>query len=492
MSFYDKYQEFLDYKDTDDYQKYLNLVKLSLSNEKICPSCSYQVVMNKDTDIVKLNCKKKCGWSYELKYPVYVNLYEKLYQYKQDKSDVIYKMIGLIQGFDGNISKESNIKKSFDNLKRQYKEIDEKIVDIESIFKNEAEEVEQTSDEGFEIFNKLIDMYLERKKVFSRIKKQILRRHKIELMNAYNEKLGKDKLYQLGDRIGISPEDVDNWIKWFGYIQKYADMLKELHELAETENEQKDYVDEINNNLMVEMPEIKEIEVKTQSGGDFLSQYRDKFGIDDDLDDDMAGGFSLREQEHEQEHEHEQDGGDSDYDSDAVMENNATVQQPIAQPIGQPMTQPIGQPIGQSMTQPIGQPMTQPMTQPIGQPNKAVQPVESVPVPPPIPVPAPVPVPVSAPAPAPVQTVGVIRGTLDPKHSDDPMNMIPRKRNDILTPLKETTAPGAVGKMKINLTSSQLQHLQGGNSDKQEQKLPTVKEQNGADADADEDDLDFF
>ena len=87
-SLYEKYEEFLDYKDSDDYQKYLNLVKLYFSNEKLCPECAHKVAPKKseDADGVRLMCKDKCGWYYEFKFPEYVNLYDVLYRYKKDKN----------------------------------------------------------------------------------------------------------------------------------------------------------------------------------------------------------------------------------------------------------------------------------------------------------------------------------------------------------------------------------------------------------------------
>ena len=65
--------------------------------------------------------------------------------------------------------------------------------------------------------------------------------------------------------------------------------------------------------------------------------------------------------------------------------------------------------------------------------------------------------------------------------------MIPRLRNDILTPLKTTDGQSG-GQMKINLTKSQMQHLQSGGKTSDQQKLDPVKEE----FNDDNDDVDFF
>lgn len=494
-SLYDKYIDFLEYKDTDDYQRYLNLVKMHFSEDKICPECSHQVMPKKseDADAVQLICKDKCGWYYEFVFPKYVNLYEKAYQYKKERNDIVYKIIALLKSYNGDVKKDSGIKNSFDNLKRQYIESGKKIDDIEKIFKDEGKEIEETEDERFEVFNKLIDMYMERKKVFNRIQHRILRRHKLELMNAYLKKLEKDKLYQLGEKMSITPEDVDSWIKWFGFIEKYSEMLKNLHEITETESEQKDYVYEINMNLMISKPEVRELELdKAEKDEGFLEKFKDAIenevkgededesendvsvGAESDSDNeeesgDMSGGFGMPRTDPQDENGVAQGGVAQSGVTSGVVPN---VDAPVVgtQPADSLQTandKLLG--LQKKLDEALSglQNATNKVTQGAapGAPGASAAP--------------------TAPG-VQVQPTGVVSGgavaarappqppikwgTLDPKHPNDPLNFVPRKRVGILTPLEQGVDGGGVGgggggsgggaeSIKINLSRSQYQHL---------------------------------
>lgn len=479
-SLYEKFNEFLDYKDMDEYQKYLNLVKMSLTQDKICPECAHQVALKKgdDVDAIQVLCKDKCGWYLEFKFPTYINLYEKLFNLKKERTDIVYKIIGLLQKFNGDIGKEGGVKKSFEELKRQYVAYGKKIEDIEKIFGDEAGEMEELVDERFDIFNKLIDMYTERQNIFRKIKKRLLRRHKLELMRAYDNKLPKDKLYQMGGKMGITPEDVDAWIKWFGYVMKYKEMLDKLHELTEEEQSKKDYIDEINMKLMVEMPVVKELKLaekdKKKDDGGFLSKYEGEFddGVESIVEK-IEGDESESENESGEESDDDIKGGGffGDVGGEAhggvvgapadpqVVSVPINVANPSAPSALATEISALKQGLDEAEQKLNGTQVGAPVNVPVNAPVNA--PVN-------VPVDAPVGVP-AAPAAVPAASAAVgnpvknniMKGTLDPHHRGDPLYMIPKKRANVLTPLRPDAGGGRETSMKINLSKSQMQHLGG-------------------------------
>ena len=178
-----------------EYDKYLNVFFNSLKEQK-CDECTGVTYYKKNSiseyDFV-IECKsKKCFWGKKVSVNKYLNIDEKLTELKSQKTGILFSINNSIRMDDED---------TFNKLKKQYNNVNQKINDLEKQYIDNKGKLMEYNDKIYNFSRELYKLFFNRKKVYesinyekfnSGIKDDLLKIYKNEIYGK-NGIEGKDK-----------------------------------------------------------------------------------------------------------------------------------------------------------------------------------------------------------------------------------------------------------------------------------------------------------
>lgn len=254
MNYTDKYSKYIDFLASKDYKEYINGLRLFFNNSpnQLCPKCNKPTIEKAyDNGIIYMKCTNpKCDWKLSIETAEYKDLYKTLYDDKKSSKELLYQLLNT---------------DDFSSTKEKYLAEKTEIKSIVDIFEMQQKELDKKITEKIELYSEISIMYYKRKQIFSQIEKSIDSKLKHALLDIYkNEyKTMTDSRYKsVSKQFNISISDLKNVLLWFDISVKYIEKQTKLSELNKNIEEYEEYIENINNNLMVKLPVIKTLSSK--------------------------------------------------------------------------------------------------------------------------------------------------------------------------------------------------------------------------------------
>jgi len=250
MNYIDKYNEYVSFLKTDKYKKYIDSLHLFFNNNpnQLCPQCNKPTIIKSyNNGIIFMKCtQSKCDWKMSIEVAEYINLDNTIYKNKKISKDLLYSLLNT---------------DNFTAVKNEYLNEKNKINYINEIFKIQQKELDDKITEKIKLYSELSLLYYKRKNVFAQIEKSLDNKLKKSLLEIYkNEyKTMKDSRYNnISKQFNISINDVKNILLWFDISFEYIEKQTKLNKFIKNIKDYEKDINNINNNMMIKLPIIKE------------------------------------------------------------------------------------------------------------------------------------------------------------------------------------------------------------------------------------------
>ena len=220
-------------KTSSEYDKYLNVFFNSLKEQK-CHECTGVTYYKKNSiseyDFV-IECKsEKCFWGKKVSVNKYLNIDEKLTELKRQKTGILFSINNSIRMDDED---------TFNKLKKQYDNINQRINNLEKQYIDNKGKLMEYNDKIYNFSRELYKLFFNRKKVYesinnekfnSGIKDDLLKIYKNEIYGKGkndgkskddNKELDVKRLNQISSQLNIGVDDIKKIFEWFGLSTKY-------------------------------------------------------------------------------------------------------------------------------------------------------------------------------------------------------------------------------------------------------------------------------
>jgi len=246
-----KYKNYIDYLDSNEYKKYLESLHIFFNNSpnQLCPTCNKgTIIKSVDKDgVIFMRCSDpKCDWNMKIIRANYVNLYKELNKKKDEQKELMFELL--------NTDKFPEVKKKYISEMDNIKNIDE-------IFKMQNEDLLKEETKRSEIFTKVMELYYKRKQIFDNIKNSLNSKNRNALLEIYkNEKNIKDnRLKQLSNQFKIDINDLKNILLWFEISFESIKLQTELKNINNNIEKYKSNMNYVNDNMMINLPSVVKI-----------------------------------------------------------------------------------------------------------------------------------------------------------------------------------------------------------------------------------------
>ena len=240
---------------SDIYQNYENTISLFFRKEKSSDNFN-RVVLN---DMYVMVDKKNYNNKTVIIPPLIVNI-KKYYVDKEKRKNLIYNNISLLIS---NIKNESENKNKFDELKEELKIISQETDDIKKFLQEQKNIINNLNSKRTDAIFNLSKIFFKRSEKYKEINNENINNIKIKkiltLYNGNNRQIPPENiLTKEASNLEININNLKKIFEWIDISRKYIETQTEVNLLKKDIEQKINLFENINNNFILKMPEVKE------------------------------------------------------------------------------------------------------------------------------------------------------------------------------------------------------------------------------------------
>ena len=234
------------------YQEYIkNPKKISCPFDK-----KDNIIILNNNDEIIIKCQNSDKWILKITKSISINLYEKLDEIKKLRSIILKNISNQLENDKLNLT-------IFNNLKTQYKDINDEYENINKVFELQDEEKKNIKNEIIELKFHIGNLFYEKVNIFESIKNYFNNELNKEIKKLYfnNKKIEEKEIKNFSIKHKIPIDDFKKILNWYDLNKKYIDLSNKL-KMKEIDFEKyNNKIDSINFNFITRFSIIKENEL---------------------------------------------------------------------------------------------------------------------------------------------------------------------------------------------------------------------------------------
>jgi hypothetical protein len=240
---------------SDIYQNYESTISIFFRKERSSDDFS-RVVLN---DMYVMIDKKNDNNKTVIIPPLIVNI-KKYYVEKEKRKNFIYNDISLLIS---NLKNESENKNKFDKLKEELKTISTETDDIKQFLEEQKNIINNLNSKRTDAIFNLSKTYFRRTEKYREINSENVNNTKIKkILSLYKESNrhipSDETLNKEASKLEININNLKKIFEWIDISRKYIETQTEVNLLKKDIEQKMNLFENINNNFILKMPEVKE------------------------------------------------------------------------------------------------------------------------------------------------------------------------------------------------------------------------------------------
>jgi hypothetical protein len=213
------------------------------------------IILNNNDEII-IKCKSNDNWILKITKSISINLYEKLDEIKKLRSIILNNISNQLENDKLNLN-------TFNNLKTQYKNINDEYENIIKVFEFQNEEKEIIKNEIIELKFNIGNLFYEKVNVFESIKKYFNNELNKQIKKIYfnDKKLEEKQIKDFSIKHKIPIDDFKKILNWYELNKKYIELSNTLRIKELNFEDYNNKIDNINFNFITKFSIIKENEL---------------------------------------------------------------------------------------------------------------------------------------------------------------------------------------------------------------------------------------